>query len=97
MIRIPVVSRGSVVSGRTRYSGAAQTVVLNYELAELARSTDFGKGPGVIELQYRVGVVRGGDDPAWPKQISGLTKRQVEPNSGSAGSTVTLIRLKVTS
>lgn len=36
-----------------QYTGNATAITLNYELAELARSTNFGKGLGVLELQYR--------------------------------------------
>lgn len=43
----------STVGRQTTYTGGAKAIVLNYEIAELARSTNFGKGVGVLELQYR--------------------------------------------
>jgi hypothetical protein len=39
--------------GNISYIGKPQAIVLNYDLAELAIIQNFGKGPGVLELQYR--------------------------------------------
>ena len=34
------------------YTGNPTAITLTYDLAELARNSNFGKGPGVIEIQY---------------------------------------------
>lgn len=34
------------------YTGDRTAITLTYDLAELARNSNFGKGPGVIEIQY---------------------------------------------